>query len=171
MRTFSTFAAFATFAAVSGCATDSITNVDDLQMRGEVVRASTSVERPWKGVCNVIPVFTSETTVVYTGTCQLAHLGRVAVSADQIITPGPDGIDYTNTGVYTAANGDVMRTTQVGFATPTATGLAFTGIETAVGGTGRFAGASGSAMITGSVTVTSPTLAAGQFSISGRLEY
>jgi len=133
----------------------------------------TGVARPWKGKCDVDASFTSPTTLSITGTCQLApaHLGSTTVSAIQTIEPGPTGIAYTNTATYTAANGDQLNTTNVGFATPTASGLSLLGTETAVGGTGRFENASGTAALTGAVAFTSATTTTGSYSLDGTLNY
>jgi hypothetical protein len=133
--------------------------------------ASASVERPWSGECNVAAAFTGPTTLHITGTCQLAHLGRVSVVAEQTIDPGPSGIGYTNVATYTAANGDELHTTNVGVATPTADGLSLSGTETAVGGTGRFQNAAGTAALNGSVRFTGPSTTIGGYTLSGRLSY
>ena len=69
---------------------------------------------------------------------------------------------------YTAANGDELHSTNAGFATPTATGLDLSGIETAVGGTGRFAGASGQATFSGTASLATNT---GAFSFEGTVAY
>lgn len=127
--------------------------------------------RPWRGECDVDAVFTSETTLLITGTCNIAHLGRTTVIAHQTIQPGPSGIVYSNTAIYRAANGDELRTTDVGVATPTATGLSLSGIETAVGGTGRFVNARGSATLEGAVRFTGPSSTTGSYELSGHIEY
>ena len=135
------------------------------------ISSSASIARPWKGVCDVDAVFTSQTMLLITGTCQLAHLGRVTMVAYQTIEPGASGIAYTNTTTYTAANGDELRTTNVGVATPGASGLALSGTETAVGGTGRFANANGTAHLEGGVAFTGPTSTTGSYELNGMLEY
>ena len=148
---------------ISGVSQQLAPNVDPV--------ASASVERPWSGVCDVAAAFTGPTTLHITGTCQLAHLGRVTVVEEQIIDPGPSGISYTNVATYTAANGDELRTTNVGIATPTADGLSLSGTETAVGGTGRFQNATGTAALNGSVQFTGPTTTIGGYSLNGRLSF
>ncbi len=172
MRTIRSLAAPATFIAftLAGCSGDRVTGSPSHSLQPHGLSASTTIERPWKGDCNVDAVFTSPTTLLITGTCQLAHLGRTSVVAYQTIVPGPT-IAYTNTAIYTAANGDQLRTTNVGTASPSPTGLSLSGTETAVGGTGRFEGASGTATLTGAVRFTGPVTTTGSYSLSGRLDY
>ncbi len=178
MHTIRNLAAFATVFAVTlaGCSGDTITDAPDNSLQPRSLSASASVDRPWKGKCDVDAVFTSATTLLITGTCQLAHLGRSSVVLIQTIgAPDPTTgvIAFTNTGTYTAANGDQLFTTTVGVAIPNAsgTGLILSGVETAVGGTGRFEGASGTATLTGEVFFTGPSSTTGSYSLSGRLEY
>jgi len=74
----------------------------------------------------------------------------------------------TGTAVFTAANGDTLTTTVEGTATPTSSPTAFTVVEThtVTGGTGRFAGATGSFVVTRSVDFADPSTAG---SIDGEL--
>jgi hypothetical protein len=80
-----------------------------------------------------------------TGTCQLAHLGQAAVFVllDINFALG------TQTSVaydFTAANGDVLRSSVVGTNTPSGPGTArISATVKFTGGTGRFANASGEA--------------------------
>ncbi len=93
------------------------------------------------------------------------------VVADQTIEASATGITYVNTATYTAPNGDELRTTNVGVAIPDADGLTLAGTETAVGGTGRFADATGTATLAGSVMFTSQTTTIGGYSLDGRLSF
>ncbi len=100
-------------------------------------------------------------------TCHLQHLGRVTGVADQlVIFTGPTTVLASNQTTYMAANGDQL------FASWTGTGdieglvVTFTGPETYTGGTGRFAGASGSSWIAGTASLLTNT---GQFSSEGTL--
>lgn len=157
---------------VAACSGDRITATPDNSVGPFSLMTSRSVGQPWKGTCDVDASFTSATTLLITGTCQLAHLGRTSVSAIQTIELLPSGlIGYTNTATYVAANGDELHTTNVGVATPSASGLALAGIETAVGGTGRFANASGTASLTGAVAFTSATTTTGSYSLDGKLTH
>lgn len=62
------------------------------------------------------------------------------------------------TATFTAANGDTLTTTVEGTATPTSSPTAFTVVEshTITGGTGRFADAAGSFVVTRSVDFADP---------------
>jgi len=156
--------------SLAGCSDNGITDTTSLSA-SSASSHSLGAERPWSGSCDVAAQFISETTLLITGECQLAHLGRASVPEYQTITPGPSGIGYTNTAVYTAANGDELHTTNIGVATPTAEGLSLNGTETAVGGTGRFANASGSAILVGAVRFTSASTTIGSYSLAGRLSF
>ena len=155
--------------SVAGCSDDAIVAPRSIAVND--ISSSSSVVRPWKGVCDVDAVFTSQTTLLITGTCELAHLGRTTMVAYQTIEPGASGIAYTNTTTYTAANGDELRTTNVGVASPTASGLSLSGTETAVGGTGAFTSASGTAHLQGAVAFTGPSSTTGSYELSGLLQY
>jgi len=157
--------------SVIACSSDEIAGTSSVALSSRPVASAMSVERPWRGECDVAAQFISEITLQITGMCQLAHMGRVSVLAYQTITPGPSGIAYTNTAVYTSADGDELRTTNVGLAIPTADGLSLSGTETAAGGTGRFANASGTAALTGAVRFTGPSTTIGSYTLDGRLTY
>ena len=79
-------------------------------------------------------------TLRITGTCNITHLGRATFVAIESVVPGPQGSILNTVNTYTAANGDILNTTSTGLATlkPDFSGVTFSGIETAVGGTGRF---------------------------------
>lgn len=173
MKRLQTLASFATVLSLTlvGCSADDVTGASDLRSGTDNTAQSINVERPWSGSCDVAAEFIGETTLRITGECQLAHIGRASVLAYQTIVPGPSGIAYTNTAVYTAPNGDELHTTNVGVATPTADALLLDGIETAVGGTGRFENASGSATLAGSVRFTSASTTLGSYTLDGRLSF
>lgn len=133
--------------------------------------ASTSTARSavqshaWKGRCEGTSIFTSATTVLITGTCQFAHVGRMNLVATETL----DGFGLSATNTYTAPNGDVLNTTSRGSFTlrPDGTGLTFTGVETAVGGTGRFRDAVGTATRSGTIIFGNPNI--GSYELSGTL--
>ena len=131
------------------------------------------VDHPWAGRCETEFTATGPLTLEITGVCQLAGLGRVTLVAEQELVPGPTGIALSNTATYTAANGDVLRTTNVGIGTPASDfpGVVLAGTETAVGGTGRFAEATGTATIVGSAILAGPAANTGEFTVSGTLRY
>ena len=138
-----------------------------------MVMSAEPVDHPWAGRCETVFTSTGPLTLEITGICQLAGLGRVTLLAEQELVPGPSGITIRNTATYTAANGDMLRTTNVGVATPAGDfpGLLFTDTETAVGGTGRFARATGTATIVGSAVLAGPSANTGEFTVSGTLRY
>lgn len=77
-----------------------------------------------------------------TGTCWFSHLGRTALQGIQDINfaAGTQSGERT----FTAANGDVLRATHAGTSAPGGPGLVnFVTTITIVGGTGRFANATG----------------------------
>lgn len=99
--------------------------------------------------------------------CQLQHLGRTTLTN---IDAGAAGSIVAGTAVFTAANGDQLFTTSSGTATfPDANGIVtFRGTDTVTGGTGRFAGASGSLTRTASVSVR---VLSGTYEFDGTLSY
>jgi len=157
--------------AITACSSDQIVGATSASFSSKPVSSAMSVERPWRGECDVAAQFISEFTLRISGSCQLAHIGRASVVEYQTITPGPSGIAYTNTAVYTSADGDELNTTNIGVAIPNADGLSLSGTETAVGGTGRFANATGSATLLGAVRFTGPSTTVGSYTLEGRLTY
>jgi hypothetical protein len=109
--------------------------------------------RPFKGSCALTfnaPSFPLPPVLhqIDTGTCTLTHLGMTAFYGEQDINLAAG----TQSGwrTLTAANGDELRFTHVGQSTPAGPGLvSFVAQMTIVGGTGRFAGATGTAQSTG----------------------
>lgn len=80
------------------------------------------------------------------------HLGRFTVVASQCLDPATGAISKGE-AVFTAANGDQVFATQSGRVTGSPPVLAFELDYTVTGGTGRFAGASGSIKATGDFDV------------------
>jgi hypothetical protein len=133
--------------------------------------AGVAVERPWKGRCDIEARFTGPTTVLITGTCQLAHLGRATVVTEETISRETGTLLTTTT--YTAANGDLLYVTGRANLTPNGDGSAtIIGTWTAVGGTGRFAGASGTAAYAETARPDPERgVAIGSYTLDGRLTY
>jgi hypothetical protein len=79
------------------------------------------------------------------GSGQLSQLGRFTFTNDitSFTLTGPDAFSLTLTAVIVAANGDKVCTAATGTGTLTSTGSETTLVSTITGGTGRFAGASG----------------------------
>ena len=143
------------------------------------------VTRPLKGRCDTDVTILSigadgrlDFSIEYT--CQLSHLGRTHNTVIQSVIPTgpPAGVLLTgivnNTGAYVAANGDRVNSSFTGIGT---TNLAdftavFEGTDTFLGGTGRFADATGSAHIQGTAVLNPATgTGKGQFSIEGTITY
>lgn len=156
--------------SLAGCSGDSITATPDNSLAPLSVSASAAVARPWKGTCDAEAVFTSGNTLLITGTCQLAHLGRTTLVATETVEPQAGGFYVRRAATYTAANGDQLRTTAAGVALykPDFSGLLLAYIETADGGTGRFSGATGTATLTGA---TSFATLKGYWTFDGTLGY
>jgi hypothetical protein len=76
-----------------------------------------------------------------------------------------------STATYTviAANGDTVVFDDVFTTAPTSDGVTFAGTYTIVGGTGRFAGATGSGSVTGSAQFTGPDVGVGEFTFVGTI--
>jgi hypothetical protein len=101
--------------------------------------------------------------------CQLRHLGRTTASVEQIVVfTGPTTATASNTGTYTAANGDQLFASWTGTATINGPAITFSGPETIAGGTGRFTNASGSTWVEGTASFVTST---GQFTSVGTVSY
>jgi hypothetical protein len=145
---------------MAGCDTDKVTavapNVAALDRKGSASQATVAL--PIKGHCETTPVAPPIVTFPFLreediGTCELSHLGRTVLHAFRVVNL----VAGTQVAVitYTAANGDVIRTTAVGASTSTGpTSFRFTGTTTIAGGTGRFANATGEMQAEGVVDLT-----------------
>ena len=115
------------------------------------------VARPFTGRCettfNPPPLPLPPThQQVDTGTCHLTHLGRSSIYGEQEINfaAGTQRGERT----ITAANGDVLFVQNAGTSRPAGPGLVrFSAIMTFVGGTGRFARATGEARAEGTANL------------------
>ncbi|MGQ0641335.1 MAG: hypothetical protein ACT4P6_11290 [Gemmatimonadaceae bacterium] len=108
--------------------------------------------RPWNSRCEGTAMYIDPTTLRITGDCNITHVGRATVATIETAIPGPEGFILNASNTYTAANGDKLYTTSSGIATlkPDFSGVTFSAIEIAVGGTGRFQNATGRATRIGS---------------------
>ena len=137
--------------------------------------------RPFDGRCDthVLPAESrpgdpeGSQRLYMTYACRMQHLGRTTAVVDQLVVyTGPGTLTASNSTVYTAANGDRLYSTFTGAGTIDANGeIVFSGSETYAGGTGRFAGATGSSVLHGSASVAGPPPFAGQFTFDGTLRY
>jgi hypothetical protein len=147
---------------VAACADDAITTVSHhpTGVGRAIVSSQAAPSVPLRGSCEiraaapavVTPPFIRETDI---GTCQLGHLGRAAFYGEQII----NFVTRTQVApvmIFTAANGDELHAANVGSNTPTGPGtIRFTGRTTIVGGTGRFANATGQLSVEGTADFAS----------------
>lgn len=171
MRTIGQLAASITVAALTlaGCSGDAITSNGDNSFEAVAIEASAKAARPWKGDCELEAVFTGANTLLITGVCQIAHMGRATLVQNQTID-WSDGT-FEHVAVYTAANGDQLQLTGSGSTVPKpdGSGLFITGTENVDGGTGRFAGATGTVAINGE-NFLGPVLR-GIYHLDGRVTY
>ncbi len=124
-----------------------------------------------KGRCDGFGIFRADrTTLDVTGTCHLSQLGLTATAGVETVTPVAGGFLSSAVYTYRAANGDILNTTGTGVATLNSdfSGMSFSLNETVVGGTGRFANASGTASRMGSSRFSDGK---GSWEISGTLTY
>jgi hypothetical protein len=133
---------------------------------------SASTARPISGRCTTtfaaiprpLPAIYRQ---VATGTCELSHLGRTRLRLVQDVNFAA-GTQQSVEVTYTAANGDVLRASNVGSSVRSGLGVAFTATVTFVGGTGRFAHATGQAHATGTADFVANTSA---YTLEGWIAY
>jgi hypothetical protein len=130
--------------------------------------AAKGTDRPLRGTeTATAQVNVCLATATVDGTFKYAHLGNGTFHAVTTVTGG--NISGTNT--YVAANGDEIFTTIVG----TGGGTEVTIVDTIIGGTGRFADASGTFTATGPVvnvfTPPCTLTGTGTNSVTGQISY
>lgn len=112
-------------------------------------RPPKAIDRPLRGRStgfNSVNLQTGAAT--YESSGHLSHLGAVTNTGVQTISfMGNSTIRFTGTGTTVAANGDELFATFSGTATVTSSAAATT-VNTITGGTGRFAGATGTFIVT-----------------------
>lgn len=103
------------------------------------------------------------------GVGQMSHLGRTTFQSEIDVLIGPQ--TATGTFTFTAANGDTLTGTTSGISLPPDPHGASEGdlTDTFTGGTGRFSGASGSALVHVISQNTGPASAVAYSTLSGRL--
>ena len=125
--------------------------------------ASAAVKMPFKGSLQGNadpPVFEPPPSPYFSAHLlaegQAAHLGRFTMDYSHRVSL--DTLEGLGTALFTAANGDTLMTDVKGKATPAGSPTAFTVVEvhTVTGGTGRFAGATGTFTVTRAVDFANP---------------
>jgi hypothetical protein len=140
--------------ALGACGTTTVEPVRAISSRSaSTVQKASAVTRPFSGKCELTfnppplplpPVFDQTDT----GTCHFSELGKTAYYGEQTINL----VAGTQSGwrTFTAANGDILRVEHAGTSAPAGPGLVgFRATLTVVGGTGRFANATGSIVSVG----------------------
>jgi hypothetical protein len=128
--------------------------------------------RPIIGECSVIfTVLPSSPPLVRqedAGACQLSHLGASTTTGAQTINFAT--LTQTAERTFTAANGDIVRATSVGSSKPGAEPgtIDFDATLTIVGGTGRFANATGQVHDWGTANLVTHAVS---FRLDGWLSY
>jgi len=133
-------------------------------------------DRPYGGRCDTTITQVSPVDLEIAGACHLLHLGLTTAStAQQVIPTGPPvgsllDVAIFNTTTYVAANGDTLESAFSGSGVVNlATGEAtFHGTEIFLGGSGRFATATGSAFTEGAASLVTST---GSFTVQGTISY
>ena len=152
--------------SLAGC-NDAITPLSPLPVASASMSGSGlhMASRAWKASCDGTSVFTGPSTLLITGSCQFAPGGRLTVVTHEAL----NGFALSAVSRYTAPNGDVLSTTSEGSFTPNSDGSGgtFTGIETIVGGTGRFHDVAGTATRAGSIRFGNPNT--GSYELTGTL--
>ena len=160
---------------VAGCGSERVEPADITRSRSESKASTQSiVDRsvPISGTCNLtfnappfpVPPVITQTDV---GECQFSHLGHVTVIGVQSLNLGAGTQSGQRT--FTAANGDRLEMTHVGTSAPAGPGLVrFQSTATIVGGTGRFANATGQVQNHGLANLVTRTTVA---STEGRIIY
>jgi hypothetical protein len=160
---------------VAGCNTGSITAPEPrLEPHSAQHPAQPGAQPavPLRGSCDLEiqpaqPIGSGLIRQVDVGRCQLAHLGRSTLVSDKVINLVAG--TQTTEIVITAANGDVLRGNGAGTNAMIAPGrIAFRVELTFTGGSGRFAGATGSAVSEGTADLASNT---STLNMTGWLEY
>jgi hypothetical protein len=117
----------------------------------------------------------SPTTVSVTGAGLFQHLGLTSISATGTVASltSCSGFSAVEQNVYTAANGDTINfaITNVFCSSSSPTAFQVTGTFYVVGGTGRFAHATGSGTISGTAVLETPDSGTFTFFQSGTIAY
>jgi hypothetical protein len=170
----------ATLVALAACSSTDTPTAPSFARGGH-----SEVSHPLSGRCdtevtilNVAPDGRLDLRIEYT--CQLSHLGLSHNTVLQSVVPSGPPVNgllpgvVTNTGAYVAANGDRVNSSFSGTGVTNLSDFTatFEGTEHFLGGTGRFADATGTAHIKGTA-VLNPVAGSGtaHFTIEGTITY
>lgn len=166
--------------SVLGCAQDSPTEPAALAASSRAAAQAAPVARPAGGSCTTRLQFLAPTEgqpanvqrIAFEAECILRHLGRATATFSETVTfTGPNTATFVSDDmVYVAANGDELhaRMDDGAVVLDALGGATLTVTEVYTGGTGRFAGATGSGAITGQASVVTQV---GSYEISGSITY
>jgi hypothetical protein len=148
---------------------------------GPAVAKQGGTDRPVKGSGAGTAVIDLATgTATATNTAHISHLGRSTFVEHFTVTPtGPTTITDTGTATFVAANGDRLFTSFTGVGSISAVAVGATGqvthTYTVTGGTGRFAGATGTLTAevqTQFISLVGPTsIVSGDITLAGTISY
>jgi hypothetical protein len=178
MRSFTALVVLVSVVALSGCSGDTPTSLSSVGPTATPAAQASLAEgasesRPISGHCELTTLSTVPAPAppvfrqTVEGTCQLSQLGRTTVHFIQIVNFGTStqqSVELT----YTAANGDVLRAASAGTSTPSAAGVSFSSTITFIGGTGRFANATGQAHAEGTADLAAGT---SEYALDGRIAF
>jgi hypothetical protein len=99
------------------------------------------------------------------GTVKILRVGPVPFHSEGTLT-GPGTVEFTTT--FTAPNGDTVTTSSTGRARQTRIGRVFITRDTVVGGTGRFADATGAGRTAAKANTSTGTV---KFVLAGKITY
>ena len=145
---------------LAACASETVTNPTP-ESTLQQTTSKTVASQTLKGNCETrfdpppfpLPAVHRQTD---TGTCTLSHLGAATIYSVQDINFAT-GSQVSVELWFTAANGDVLLASNVGTSVANGPTVQFQGTMTFVGGTGRFANATGEARVAGSADLLNHT--------------
>ena len=181
MRAASAVGFLAVVIVVAGCGENGTVTTDPTGSEARPSLHAKGTARPLSGHCSdsyVVsnPVFLpppdDEVLVSFEvdarGSCQVTHLGATTLTSHQVVRFDAALPQTSGRFVFRAANGDELYATEVGELSPDPEFFTYTGQLTFTGGTGRFAGATGSASVRGTGTSTNNTT---EFGFEGSISY
>ena len=125
---------------------------------------------PNPAVCPAFPFLTGTTT----GSGNASHMGAITFVSTDCVMPSPTSFSFSDGKLtVTGANGDEVRAVYNGELLPVPDAAPFTlftvsGSYSIVGGTGRFAGATGSGALQGTTNIVTKQ---GQIELRGTISY